>query len=390
MKKFLSVVSLLLVAIMVLATPAVSAAENEWTAPEGANVYTAKYMSVLSPTVDGYIEDGEYGDCLVKVTEPVAASNDTWGTTWETKEYDKNLRDKSMELYVAHDADNIYIAIHEVGGEQQDDGNYVFRNNLAFQLGFDLGNANSYFQFGGFQTNDQWKKLTYFKSGKLALSSVKADGLVDELMVRKYDGFKDEDVAFGDFSLGNGNINVFGGQWTTTVEFKISKETLKEVVKADFGVELESIDAMWFGLLATTYKGTSTAGTVGSQVWKWFGTTDISGKQDNYAAYGITSASWRERAEFKVDSLFDVILFEDAPVETEAPTTEAPVTEAPAGDVTEAPTGDVTEAPAGDVTETPATEPTNSGCGASVTLAGLALVAALGTCTAFVAKKKED
>ena len=67
--------------------------------------------------------------------------------------------------------------------------------------------------------------------------------------------------------------------------------------------------------------------------------------------------------------------------ETEAPETE-PVTEAPAADdVTEAP---ATEAP---VTEAPAAE---GGCGGSVAACGIALVAALGTCTVFVSKKKED
>ena len=62
-----------------------------------------------------------------------------------------------------------------------------------------------------------------------------------------------------------------------------------------------------------------------------------------------------------------------APSTTDAPTTDAPTTDAPA---TEAPT-----------TEAPAEE---KGCGGSVGIAGLALVAALGTCTVFVAKKKED
>ena len=73
---------------------------------------------------------------------------------------------------------------------------------------------------------------------------------------------------------------------------------------------------------------------------------------------------------------------------TEAPATEAPTTEAPA---TEAPTTEApaTEAPATEapVTEAPATD---DGCNGAISLAGLALVATLGTCTAFVAKKKED
>jgi len=76
-----------------------------------------------------------------------------------------------------------------------------------------------------------------------------------------------------------------------------------------------------------------------------------------------------------------VIYFVDEPKETEAPETDAPVTEAPE---TEAP---VTEAPATDApeTEAPAAE---GGCGASVAAVGVALVAALGTCTVFVSKKR--
>ena len=55
-------------------------------------------------------------------------------------------------------------------------------------------------------------------------------------------------------------------------------------------------------------------------------------------------------------------------VETEAPETSNVDTEAPA-------------------TDAPASE---DGCGSSVGLVGVALVMALGTCTAFAAKKKED
>ena len=65
---------------------------------------------------------------------------------------------------------------------------------------------------------------------------------------------------------------------------------------------------------------------------------------------------------------------EVAPVETEPATTEAPVTEAPK---TEAPT-----------TEAPAEE--EKGCGSTVGVAGIALITALGACTVFAAKKKED
>ena len=71
---------------------------------------------------------------------------------------------------------------------------------------------------------------------------------------------------------------------------------------------------------------------------------------------------------------------------------EEPKTEAPAAD--EAPAEDNTPADGedkpldeGDAVTEPATA---GGCASSVAAAGIALIATLGTCTAFVAKKKED
>ena len=56
---------------------------------------------------------------------------------------------------------------------------------------------------------------------------------------------------------------------------------------------------------------------------------------------------------------------------------------------TEKPTDKVTEAPK--ATENKATEPEEEkkGCGGTVSVAGLALVAALGTCAVFVEKKRK-
>ena len=64
---------------------------------------------------------------------------------------------------------------------------------------------------------------------------------------------------------------------------------------------------------------------------------------------------------------------------TEAPETEAVVT-------TEAVTETVEESDMGHFTE-PVQE---EGCGSTVSLYAMALVVTLGTCTAFVSKKKED
>ena len=61
----------------------------------------------------------------------------------------------------------------------------------------------------------------------------------------------------------------------------------------------------------------------------------------------------------------------------------------PVEDTTE-PAEDTTEEVTTKAPETTAAVEEKSGCGSSVSVAGLALVAALGTCTVFVAKKKED
>ena len=68
---------------------------------------------------------------------------------------------------------------------------------------------------------------------------------------------------------------------------------------------------------------------------------------------------------------------------TEAPATEAPATEAPA-DETEAPA--TTKASVGepDIYDLP-----QNACTGTVSFGGIALVALLGSCTAFVAKKKD-
>ena len=100
----------------------------------------------------------------------------------------------------------------------------------------------------------------------------------------------------------------------------------------------------------------------------------------NYAYFGSRPEPSEETEEVTTEPAGEETT---AAPTTEAPATEAPATEAPA---TEAPT---TEAPA---TEAPTTEaPANEkgGCGSSVGVAGLALVAALGTCTVFVSKKKD-
>ena len=71
-------------------------------------------------------------------------------------------------------------------------------------------------------------------------------------------------------------------------------------------------------------------------------------------------------------------------------TTQAPDTDTPATDDTsvDAPSGEADGTEKVNGTDTPATD--GNSCGSSVSVVSLAVIAVLGTCTAFVAKKKED
>ena len=395
MKKFLSVVSLLIVAMMILSMPAVSAAENNaWTKPEGVNVHYANDVSENAPSVDGIINEGEYGKVTAHIEE--ARPTKLWGSQWQTDPADPTLKSEYMDIYYAYDAENIYIAIYEMGpkfvdnGDDAKDNDVVERHNYTFKIGFDLNDVKKYFQFGGFRTNVEWASLAYFEEDGVKNDlSIGTTSIISECIVRKTDATTGEDIAYGDLISANGNPNYNKGQWTMTMEFKINKVDFIQAINDVFGTEYNNLsNAMWMVLDTNAFKKDAAGTGYVQQYFKWIGQNDISGKQDKYINYGILEGMTK-------DSLFDVIVFGDEntvikvaspegdPIETEPVETEPAATE-PAADVTE-PVADATE-PVADATE-PAKE---GGCGGAVSFAGLALVAALGTCTAFVERKKKD
>lgn len=415
MKKFLSMISLMLVALMVIAVPAVSAEETiEWDMPEDVNVRYATDVSGAAPFIDGTINEGEYG-APIRIVSPRALDNDQWGGAWENDPVDESLASEYMDVYFAYDDDNIYIAIYDMGPEYVDDGdefainNVAFRSNYRFELGFDLENVTTYFQWEGFRTHQQWPTLYYFDGGKQT-SSKKTYDLVSECIVQKINVDTGETIAIGDLFAENGNANYYGSRWAVAMEFRLEKATVIEMWNDHFNTEYKELsNAMWISVATYGYKaeGAYELNEDGSikvneedgtfvesyspyyaQYFKWLGQNDITGKQENYEAYGIGPGSTR-------DSIFDLVVFgeegSDVVVanpfpeeeETEPDDTEPEQTTAAPSTTTDAPT---TEAPA---TEAPAADE-KKGCNQSVSVAGLALVAALGTCTVFAAKKKED
>ena len=409
MKKFLTILSLALAVIMIaapiasaedvlLAAPADGADVGAaWVAPEGITTYYATNVTGKTPLLDGTISEGEYG-AAIRITDPKACSAEDWGASWskDGEIVNEDIRSEYMDVYFAYDEQNIYVAIYDMSQyyNNTDDNafnNVPFRSNYTFYFGFDLNDLQNYFQISGFQTHIHWANLNYFEFGKKNEAPIKTYDLISEAVVRKTNTETGEDVAFGDLLSSNGNANYRDEKWALTIEFKLDRSVVADAMNECFFTDYDTTsNAMYFAINTNTYVSNDEGyADLSTQYWQWMGNNDIREKQGNYSDFGIYEGSTREK-------IFDLVVFgdENTPIEiadpfpvrpeTEAPTTE-PVTEAPVVEETEAPVVDETEAP---TTEAPAAA--EGGCGSSVAVAGIALVAALGTCTAFVAKKKED
>jgi len=408
MKKFLSVVSLLLAAMMIFAMPVFAdEAEEENTPfelPKGITKYYATDVSAKVPTIDGTIGEGEYGEVTVRATSPIFLDSDGNISTEEAPA--NSYASEYIDFWFAYDADNIYVAIHDAGPNQVESSDefksndYPMRSNYMFTFDFTPEDLTDYFRFGGFNTVTSWNDtMQYFEFTKSNRAPIKVSDWVTECVVRKVDIETGTDIGFGDLLTTNGNPNYFSGDWEVYMELKIDRKAAAKALNECYFTDYDTVaNAMYFSFNTNVFrrveckvddKGNESTVSSDSQYYRWVGCTDIREKNGEYEDYGLYEGG-------KVDFLPDVIIFGDEntvvvpaeafPVreETEAPETEPEVTEAPAGE-TEAPAGE-TEAPAGE-TEAPEAE---GGCGSAVSLAGIALVATLGTCTAFVAKKKED
>ena len=404
MKKFISIISLLLVAVMIFSMPIMAEeAEEAFKLPHGMTTYYANNVSASRPNIDGVIGENEYGKVTVRVTDPTPFV-DAGGDYMENpKEY---LKSEYIDFWFAYDEDNIYIAVHDAGPTQVDNSDqfktndYPFRSNYLFSMDFTPEDFTDYFRFGGFNTATVWNpNMQYFEFGKSNRAPIKVSDWVTECIVRKVDVTTGADVGFGDLLTTNGNPNYYEGDWELYIEMKLDKKAVANALNECYFTDYDTIpNGMYFSFGTNMYRRTEVAldskgneksktdDSYEAQYYRWLGDTVIRDKNGEYETWGLYEGG-------KVNTIGDLIVFGDEntvvepadpfPVrETEAPTTEAAVTDAPTNEnPTEAP---VTEAP---VTGAPVAE---GGCGSSIALAGIALVATLGTCTVFVTKKKED
>ena len=271
---------------------------KKWTAPDDVNTYYAFNVSTKTPTVDGEIKVGEYG-IAQRISTTRAVKGDDVNTDWVSDIYDATLASKYIDFYFAYDEENIYIAMYELGPELIDNGDKYnqndvpFRNNHFFQLGFDLSDATSYLYFGGFASNNQWAPLKYSKDGKLYTSNLKTSALIGESVVKTIDKSSGKIVGIGDLVSTNGIVNNPTGQWEVVVEFKLNKADILSVINEVYGTNYTELsDAMWIGMTTNAFKAKAdNLNDTNNQRFRWLGNNDITGKQSDYADYGLANSS---------------------------------------------------------------------------------------------------
>jgi len=327
MKKIISVAlcAVMLLGIMVTAVFA-EVPDEAWKLSEYGqkSIYLGTEVDV-APVVDGKVNEGEYAVEFKDMLLADDDASDSFFVVDAPSDIDK------FSVYLSYDFDFIYLAV------ETHDTNLATGDGLIVSLGL----------------NDNIDEAIAFR----ARHNIPDDPITAPPMNLWFFG---KDLAVEpDESAGPAEayeyISRCGGYdeatQTATYEFAFTRTALEGLEDGDI------IDRLYFRL--------NIQATDGSIVYG-FKNDEVAGKYH----------SWLSRFPHVI-----YLTEEPETPETEAPVTEAPETGAPATDApeTEAPT---TDAP--NETETPA----ESGCGSSVATMGVALVAVLGTCTAFISKKR--
>ena len=381
MKKALSFISVIMV-LALLASVCAFAAETDakLASLEQAVRYTgSSFTASEAMTVDGRLEEAEGWVCIT----PDYANRTSLADEYRFNAWKENSSvavsaqsttayASEFKLYVAQTETDVYFAIEDFAPYFEVDGEDGFtkaseslcRNLYNIHLGFDVANYDRYVHIREFNS-------------------------LDQLNICGPDGYKNMKTVYGDIvsyafaryaedgtHLYDGNKNTTNQhywvkpatKWTAVLEVKLSKAMIKDMYVEYFGEGADAnidFDSM--------FVSASAGGTIPdpdeSNKYTWV-----------YTLYSGTMLSASEAAEkgLKERVIPDLVVFGKDPSITEAPTTEAP-TAAPETEVTAAPTEGEP-----DIADLP------TGCIGTVSLAGVALVASLGACTAFVAKKKED
>lgn len=409
MRKILSIISLVLLFSMIIAVPTYAdevqdtdVIESEegtlFEAPRSSPIYYANNIEGQSvPVIDGEIKEGEYGKITVKLDEHVKLMN-VWPESGYVVDADRDdYCSEYFDFYIAYDENFFYLAFVDYGSEWDavagdNKANFTSRNNYSFGIGFQLDDLTNYFSI----SIEGGRIGASFSDGKLS-NFTSVDGgfaaVVSEVHLKKYlkadptKVFCDEDIT----TLSGKNINSTEGAYVAVCEMKFDKKLMLQRFNEYAYTEYEELpNAMYFHMTARSYVLKADLKDVNEDCTSYnkYFAADVSDLNDTqmtkyYMDYGILPGS-------KQDYIPSIVVFgeEGTPIypAKEIEETEPPVEETEP--VTEPIITEEIHETLPPLTETLPVE--EGGCGGAVTLSGIALVAVLGTCTAFLSKRKED
>ncbi|MBR2387744.1 MAG: hypothetical protein IKB02_03140 [Clostridia bacterium] len=372
MRKTLSIICMILVVatLLTVSTFAVSKAPYEELGQKlfvTGNDYAPKAIAI-----DGVINDDEgwvavtpNGTDMYAVTATMNKANSAKVLEIDHT-FDSQLQNMpKVEYFVAQDSDYVYLAIK------------YYENPTIYKfIKTEAKNSMLTYVRLGFNANDYTEQLCLYSSGQYKTQDKAVDpfpkwtdyplevqGVADKT---KYTAKTNADTGIIEKEYLDSRMEQSkdGRYNLRTYEAKLSKAKIKELYASAFG-SADGVDfkTLYIGVSACDYAWRNKAEDVDYRV--------VHGTvldEATATANGVTS--------FLPDMIyFGDVTKEDAPAGETVPTVGAdepidkPIDEGDVGAVT---------------------EPATAGCGGAISLAGLALVATLGTCTAFVAKKKDN
>ena len=442
MKKIISVISLIIIAAMLMATPVFGVEDYE--RDYGQDIFKGNQLT-KAPVIDGKVSREEYGQITSAKTEPNAwmhsmplgdaGHNDTYDKISEFDprkdeewEYLKNRTMKQLDTWFAYDDENIYVAYYQLGGawdtDTDDDtteGNgydeYTYRNNYVMRMGFNMGNA-----FDLIQMEFSMPKFTSGVANLKAITTDKQNGIRFSFTGGNSAGNKFNtggkplesctDVLVAgimskytvDGTPLQGSVNSKNGQYVECVELAFSKKAILKAYNEEIGTDLAELpEAMWFFFAGRHYSWKDAAMKTNNYDGQtmWFGAPLSMEERDNY---GKSFEYYPDLVilgdNFKIpENTTETTTPSDtiettpiAPPDTDTGTTQDTSTDT---STQTTPNSTTSTTPSGeDLTESDSTTSSektddNDGCKGTVTAVGVVLTAALGCCAVFVEKKKK-
>ena len=392
------VISLMLCVMLVLGMAVTVFAEDDkldarFLEDKGQQVFCLGDEIAVAPIVDGAVQDGEYTVKVETTMDQYGRFNAPTGGTWAVE---------WVNYYLAYDAECLYLAAEVYDPDHVPFGTFEANRKRGDQFCMYLGGMKN--------TGDP-------------------EGIASTLAFRFFDGNLPDTGVEGEdwFECQDEEKDFFGsvvsGEYydvnTATKERKVDHNDETNVTTYEIAVKWDFIKGVWPHVENKQYKFLTFGavvqdssnelledGTMGHRtgIRNWGITGEVAEEVYGILAEQYASAAfYGQQGEKTIPNMIylgsreeydafkaEMLSLETEPVETEPAETEPVETEPVETEPVETEPVETEPVETTPVETTPVeTEPAKEGgCGASVAAVAVALVAALGTCTAFISKKR--